>query len=230
MLPADLFFTNLWPQPLLVPTMSGRGLGLHGEDSALSVRCPIYGGANARSVYFSAACDFTFTWEGGDNYHAEVPEWAQDQYQNERRRWRDTAINNGFADDPFAARYSMDSPFGGRIGGGHMLHAGGLMLILFPGLAVEVPSGYQLLVGPPTNFRYNPGWTIQQGTYAADYHGELSFNFQVLRTGTYHIPKGTPVASGVLVRNEPPRIGVREYGNVDAFYLKKAARLMASDP
>lgn len=223
-----LVFAPLWPVPLVTPTLSRPGLGIHGEDSILSVRCPVYGGANARSVYFCAATDLSFSWEGGDVYEAAVEEWAQDQYLQERRRWRAAAVAAGFADDPTAARYSMDAPFGGRAGGGHMLHAGGLMLLLFPGLAVEVPEGFQFVVGPATNFRYSPGWTVQHGAFAHGYEGELSLNVQVLRQGRYRIPAGTPMASGMLVREEAPAFRIRTAGDVDAFYLRKAARLRAS--
>ncbi len=50
-----------------------------------------------------------------------------------------------------------------------------------------------------------------------------------MRNGVYHIPKGMPMASGVLVRDAPPIL--TESGapdSVDAFYLAKAARMAAS--
>jgi len=205
--------------------LSGKGLGVHGEDAILSMRCPVYQGANSRSVYFCAGCDLRFSWEGGDNHSTDYPEWAQTQYLAEKRRWRDVAMAAGLT-DPYELRHSADQAFGGKgSGGGHMLHAGGLMLLFFPGLGVRVPEGYQLVVGPATNYRYNPGWTVQHGAYAPGYTGELSFNFQVMRQGDYHIYKGQPFASGMLVRDQAPEFSIRANANADAFYLEKAKML-----
>jgi len=227
---SEISFQPLWPIPLASPTLEGRGLGVHGEDSSLSIRCPIYQGANARSVYFCAETDLEWTWSGGGDYSASIPRWALDQFLREKREWRHAMASRGY-EDPLAGRYSMDSPFGGREGGGHMLHAGGLMLILFTGLAVRVPEGFQLMVGPATNFRPSPGWTIQSGCYPSGFQGEFSLNFQTMLPGTYRVTKGMPFASGWLVPDRPPEIRIEpDDGGAGLFYLRKTARLNAVRP
>ena len=218
---------HLWPRPLVTVTQEARGLGIHGEDAALAIKCPIYQGANARAFYICAAADMRFRWNGGDSYAANISTWAMEAYESARDAW---AANAGL-ENPFEVRYAMDSPFGGRAGGGHMLHAGGLMLSLFTGLAIRVPEGFGLHVLPAVNFRYQCGWTIQNAFYPHDYRGEFSINIQVIRQGEdFHINAGMPFASLILSWDHPVQLSERpvgaEYPDISAeFYRDKARRL-----